>query len=403
MSVFKRGGRWQYDFWVNSRRYRGSIPEARVKTQAERAETAIRDSVYAGKYGTEIESPLFSTFMEETFLPWSRSNKRTWRNDTYYAKTLVGAFGRLRLDEISPLAVEKFKRKRLETPIVFTKKVDGKEVETGRRDRRPASVNRELEILKRSINLAMELGMTTFNPCSKVRYLREDNQRERYLSDDEEKRLLKACEGRLQHLTEIIMLALQTGMRRGELLQLRWSQVDFQRGLIHVVNDDSQGTKTKNGRSRSVPLTSVARDVLLSISGHYKSRRLTPKRVFTNPNTGLAYVDIKKAFAAARTAAGLPDVHFHDLRHTTATRLGDRGASAFEIAALLGWSDIRMAMRYAHATGDGLRRAAEMLAQAPEVEKAVAVGGVIEGKFGQTDAKVPTSKKNGQHALPVSD
>ena len=89
---------------------------------------------------------------------------------------------------------------------------------------------------------------------------------------------------------------------------------------------------------------------------------------------------------------------FHDLRHTCATRLGDRGTSAFEIAQIMGWSDIRMAMRYTHATGDGIRRAMQLLTQTGV--------GKGNGKVLQlqnwTDTKVPTVNGNGQHALPVS-
>ena len=85
--------------------------------------------------------------------------------------------------------------------------------------------------------------------------------------------------------------------------------------------------------------------------------------VFVNENTKEALTDCKRAFVTALRKAGIEDFHFHDLRHTCATRLGDRGASAFEIAQVMGWSDIRMAMRYTHATGEGIRRAMQLLTQ----------------------------------------
>jgi hypothetical protein len=95
--------------------------------------------------------------------------------------------------------------------------------------------------------------------------------------------------------------------------------------------------------------------------------------------------------------AHIEDFQFDDLRHTCATRLGDRGASAFEIAQIMGWSDIRMAMRYTHATGDGLRRAMQLLTQNTGTKNSPKVG------FANwTDAKVPTVNQNGQHALSVS-
>lgn len=101
MSVFKRGNKWQYDFWVNGKRYRGPIPEARVKAQAERAETTIRDQVYEGKYGKAVEAPTLRDFVTNTFLPWSKANKRTWREDVYRSKSIIAFFGKNRMDEIS--------------------------------------------------------------------------------------------------------------------------------------------------------------------------------------------------------------------------------------------------------------------------------------------------------------
>src|ERR1044072_5000777 len=87
MSVFKRGSKWCYDFWVNSKRYRGAIPEARVKAQAERAEHAIRDQVYDGTYGKpKTPAPLLRDFITDTFLPWSKVNKRTWVHDEFRSR-----------------------------------------------------------------------------------------------------------------------------------------------------------------------------------------------------------------------------------------------------------------------------------------------------------------------------
>ena len=103
---------------------------------------------------------------------------------------------------------------------------------------------------------------------------------------------------------------------------------------------------------------------------------------------------LRRHSTSALRKAGIEDFHFHDLRHTCATRLGDPGASAFEIAQIMGWSDIRMAMRYTHATGDGIRRAMQLLTGAGN--------GKVVRLQNWTDTKVPTVNGNGQHALPVS-
>jgi hypothetical protein len=199
---------------------------------------------------------------------------------------------------------------------------------------------------------------------------------------------------RVNNLDEIneVVNRLPGEHRKRELLSLRWQNVDFERDVIHVMN--SRRERTKSGRSRSVPLTSIAREELLEL--HKESG--WSEYVFVNSKTFQPLTDVKKAFTSALRKAGIVDFHFHDLRHTCATRLGDRGASAFEIAQIMGWSDIRMAMRYTHATGEGIRRAMQLLTKAGV--------GKGNGKVLQlenwTDTKVPTSNGNGQHALPVS-
>src|SRR3989442_12280812 len=112
---------------------------------------------------------------------------------------------------------------------------------------------------------------------------------------------------------------------------------------------NSQWERTKKGKGRSVPMTTLAREEFLAALNEAGDSEY----VFVNKKTPKPLTDVKKAFATALCKAHIEDFHFHDLRPTCATRLGDRGASAFEIAKIMGWSDIRMAMRYTHATGDG--------------------------------------------------
>jgi integrase len=157
---------------------------------------------------------------------------------------------------------------------------------------------------------------------------------------------------RRKHLYPLVALALGTGMRRGELLNLSWRHVDFLRGVIHVVN-------TKTARDRIIPMSHSVREVLIeqrqTQEGDlvFASRRIAKRRM----DEGL--VDVKKGFVAACIDAGIADFHFHDLRHTFATRLGDAGCNVTTIARLLGHSNIQMSMRYTHASDDTLRNAVE--------------------------------------------
>lgn len=359
MSVFKRGNKWQYDFWIDGKRYRGSIPEARVKAQAERAEVAIRDSAYEGIYGKSIDAPKLRDFVADTFLPWSKANKRTWVHDEFRSRPLLKAMGNKTLDEISPILIERYKRDRR-----AAKTVRGTE-------RAPSSVNRELELLSKVFSLAIDQGMAIQNPCQKVKRFREDNERNRYLSDKEEVRLLSVLTEQRASLRPIVILAIHTGMRRGELLSLRWVNVDFERGLVHVMN--SHREQTKSGHSRSIPMNRIAREQLLSL---YRETGDT-EYVFVNRMTGKPRADVKTGFRSACRDAGLEDFRFHDLRHTAATRLGDAGVDTRRIMAILGHRCMQTSARYTHATDDGLRLAIETLAQ----------------RQTQTDAKVPTVRE----------
>src|SRR5260370_31107905 len=155
MSVFRRGNRWQYDCWIAGKRYRGSILEARVKAQAERAEVKIRDSVYEGTFGKRIKAPKLRDFVADTFLPWAKLNKRTWVHDEFRSRPLIQAMGNKALDEISPIMIENYKRDRR-----ATKTVRGTL-------RAPWTVNRELELLSKTFSLAIDLGLEIHNPCRK--------------------------------------------------------------------------------------------------------------------------------------------------------------------------------------------------------------------------------------------
>ena len=146
-----------------------------------------------------------------------------------------------------------------------------------------------------------------------------------------------------------MQLAIGTGMRRGELLRLEWSNVDFQRGIIHVLRAKSPLNKPK---SRMLPMSQPVRRVLLEL-------RRARKGDYVIQRKGKRMVEIKKAFRAACDDAGIVDFHFHDLRHTFATRLGDAGHSSRTIAALLGHATTIMTDRYTHATDNALRAAVE--------------------------------------------
>jgi hypothetical protein len=146
MAVRKRGGVWYYDFMIRLVRYREAVPEARTKWQAEQVETQVRQAIFEGRYCKlqQKQVPTLKEFVEETFLPWSKANKRSYQSDSWRSKVLTNRFDGKRLDEITPFLIEKFKKERREE-----KTRRGKE-------RSPASVNRELELLSRVLTMAVD-------------------------------------------------------------------------------------------------------------------------------------------------------------------------------------------------------------------------------------------------------
>jgi integrase len=239
-------------------------------------------------------------------------------------------------EQITPMLVEKYKKERREG---LAKRGS---------QRRPATVNRELAVLSKIFTLAVDAGVAVSNPCLRVRKLRQDNERTRYLSYEEEAGLMQALAAEDQ-LRRIVTLAINTGMRRGEIFSLCWPDVDFARGVIYVRH-------TKTGKDRAVPMNVIGRAAL-------EEQQRTSEHVFVSPRTGGPYVDIKRAFTAALQQAGIEDFRFHDLRHTAATRLADTGADVFTIAEILGHSSLAMTKRYTHATDEAKQRAVERLAE----------------------------------------
>jgi integrase len=202
-----------------------------------------------------------------------------------------------------------------------------------------ATVVRYLAALSHAFTMAVkEWQWCDDNPVRKITKPKEPRGRVRYLSDQERHQLLAACQtSRNPYLHTIVVLALATGARRGELLGLQWPDVDLKRGTLTF-------QETKNGERRAVPLTGQA---LARMGQHAKVRRLDTALVFPNA-TGRKPLGIREAFEGAVERAGIIDFRFHDLRHTAASYLAMSGASLAEIAEVLGHKTLAMVKRYAH-------------------------------------------------------
>lgn len=265
-----------------------------------------------------------------------KCGKRSWKNDQRTLERLLAAFGRDTL--ITALTAERiaqYQAKRKAEKSARRRDENGQAPPVS-----AATVNRELALLRHLLVLAEEWGHVEKVP--RIRLEREPEGRLRFLTEDEISRLLAACEASAHpELATVVTLALNTGMRKGEVLGLSWDRVDFSRGVLLL-------EKTKSGRRREVPMNDAVYAAL--------SKRPGPRdgKVFLGRS-------IRTAFNKAVEAAKLEDFRFHDLRHTAASYLVMRGASLADVRAVLGHSDIKMTMRYAHLSPEHLRAAVSRL------------------------------------------
>jgi len=215
-----------------------------------------------------------------------------------------------------------------------------------------ATVNLYLAALSHVFTIAVkEWQWLDDSPMRKVSKPRLPRGRVRFLSDEERQHLLGSCQAsRNPSLYPVVVLALATGARKGELLSLHWPDVDLQRGTLTF-------HETKNGERRTVPLTGQA---LALMQQHTKVRRLDTVLVFPDA-TGKRPVGIREAWEYASKRAGISDFRFHDLRHTAASYLAMNGASLLEIAEVLGHKTLAMVKRYAHLSEQHTARVVERM------------------------------------------
>lgn len=254
------------------------------------------------------------------------------------------------LSEISYREIEAYKKKRIEA-VRITKK--------GEKKIKPATINRELACLKTLFNEAIKSDVVAENPVKQVKPYQEQKKALRIPKKDELDKLVKNSSDRLK---KILLIALNTGMRKGEILNMRWKDVDFIDNFINII-------ETKSGVPRKVPMNSLVRTTL-------KDTDRGNDFIFYNPKTNTRFKDIKTAFNAACRRAKIVDLTFHDLRHIAATNMVMGGVDLVTVKEILGHASIVTTLRYAHPTPENKRRAVNVLAafyRGEETEKGIPV------------------------------
>lgn len=332
--MFKRGGVWWTSMTYKGKRIRKSL-ETVNKKLAHVIEAKIKTEIVEGKYfdkptgDNKTLNDMMEKFMKEHAPKVSVNTQKSY---SVSLKHLLRFFGDSRLTAIMPKTIYEYK--------VLRKNAGAK----------AASINRELAMLSKGFNLGVkEWEWIKENPVSKVPKEKENNERDRWLTEDEEKRLL---ENSPQWLRDIIVFALHTGLRQDELLSLQWSRVDLFRKIILI-------QETKNGKPRTIPLNQIALNILIEKA---KVRNLKSDLVFlSTATTKIDCHNLIRAFKIALEKARIQGFHFHDLRHTFATRLAQRGVDLYKISKLLGHYDISMTQRYAHHCPESLRDGIQVL------------------------------------------
>jgi len=335
-------------------RIKGFPPQTQTfenKTEGKYWAARIETEIRAGRYMPHAVSQrhtmreLLEDYKSKVLIPFKPKEARTQGPQIDW---WIEKLGNYSLADITPSAIAKCRDELLVTPIGKNRK----------KPRAPATVVRYLAGLSQAFNVAVnEWQWMPESPMAKVSKPKVNNERLRHLSADELSRLLEAAKlSANEYLHTILVLALSTGMRHGEIMELRWVDVlfedDEQIGLILL-------QKTKNGDRRGVPLVRNAFEALKALrTTHAKKNNgridntalLFPSDEKPTKEKPTQPVEIRKAWETTLKRANVEDFHFHDLRHTAASYLAMEGATAPEIAEILGHKSLQMVKRYSHFT-----------------------------------------------------
>jgi integrase len=332
MGLFKRGQTWWISFTYKGKQVRHSTETDDAKL-AEKIYYKVMTEVTEGKWFDKLPGAKenFKDMMEKYMEEHSRLNKASHDRDDVSIKHLLPVFGDYYVTEIVPKLIQQYKIKRR------------------KENASPYSINRELALMKHAYTLAInEWEWAQNNPVKQVSMEKEPASRDRWLSHEEEKTLLQACP---VWVREIVLFALETGCRRGEILSLLWRDCDVSKRVVTIY-----GKKT--GERRTIPLSQASYE-LLKIKQKEKLKVLssTENYLFTNSLGEKIRKDvIACAFKSALKKADIKDFRFHDLRHTFATRLSQAGVDPYTVQTIMGHKSFTTTQRYAHHHIESLRR-----------------------------------------------
>ena len=364
---------WNVQWSRISSRALGKWPGVTVEAARAKAKSALVETDMHGAPVAVVEArkpvsekPItLGDFIRDHFAPWATANQKVGQATVDALQACFGDLYERELREVAAIDIERFKSARRKAGI------------------KPGTINRDLDRIRRVYSCAVEWDFLSQHPLKKVKRIKVDNSRVRYLSVSEEKRLRKALadreaerrlhrasgnewsqqrgygegrpmwpsDGYTDHVMPMVLVAMNTGMRRGELFGLDWGSVNLPGKHLTV-----EAGNAKSGRTRHLPLNSEALDVLK----HWKKQHSGKGLVFPSAS-GERFDNINKAWAGVVEMAKLADLNFHDLRHDFASKLVMAGVDLNTVRELLGHADIKMTRRYAHLAPGKLADAVAML------------------------------------------
>lgn len=344
--IYKRGKVWWITYSGPDGKQHFESTRTTVKTEAEYILTCRKKEVAEGNSPLAVSRKAKQTTFHELadrYEEFVRGQKAFITKRTIIAE-MKKEFESLKLSALTLEKVEQWQARLSSVPRKNRK--GGEEI---RPPLAVASINRRLACLKHMLTKALDwelINRDTLDRLRRVKLPKEENRRQRYLTMEECNDLIDAA---APHLKPVLIFALNTGCRKGEILGLVWDRVDLKHGFIYL-------DKTKSGEPREIPINNTLREALQGII-----RRIDSPFVFVNPETGGRYADLKRPFAAACRKAKIQDFRFHDLRHTFASQLVMAGVPLTTVSRLLGHASLTMTLRYSHLAPKHLQEAVDVL------------------------------------------
>src|SRR5215813_4069328 len=338
-----------------------------TREMAKDALKARLGEIAQGRFNLEkARKPVPFSKLAERYREFAGGYKRGWETEKYIVDEFANLFGTAPLANITTWQIEKWKAER------------GKELHL-------ATVNRRLTVIKHMFRKAVDWGLIKTNPATGVKRFTVVSERTRFLTGEDVQNLQTKCEADITSpwLLSLVTLALNTGMRQGELLNLKWDGVNFERGLISVL-------QTKTMRWKTIAMNEATREALIWLNEHRYGDFL-----FLWPwGDRVGRTTVYDAFKEVCKAAGIADFRFHDLRHTFASHLVMSGVDLVTVKDLLGHAGINMTVRYSHLVPEHKAQAVAKLEERfkVSVEESQAQSSVVSPELKEAIGSVLTPK-----------